>query len=279
MLMLLLLLFCFYCCHCCCADDNECTQNKHDCDKNAACTNKPGSWSCTCRPGYEGNGKSCKGEAKSTWCTRECVTTHSAPFLGTFSDRSHHFSLHSLSLLLELYLEFLLWSTTCDTHRYSTELFTVHPWCLEKQKTQIMLIVLKMFLSHFVDDLISLMTSSGWIVCLLPHKYLRSILLFLDCPSLSDIDECTSATNRHNCDSKAKCENVPGNYSCECTEGYSGSGTKGNCNGEKLWADSFLMPPFSLYISSYFCSSHRCSALFLVLGVLLISDVQIKQNH
>ena len=41
-------------------DENECDITP--CDVNAACTNTPGSFICTCNFGYVGNGFSCNGK-------------------------------------------------------------------------------------------------------------------------------------------------------------------------------------------------------------------------
>ena len=46
-------------------DLDECKDKTHKCDVNANCTNIPGSYNCTCRPGYQGNGHICKG--KTCW--------------------------------------------------------------------------------------------------------------------------------------------------------------------------------------------------------------------
>ena len=40
-------------------DSNECTTNVHNCDPNALCNNTDGSYTCTCAPGYTGNGTAC----------------------------------------------------------------------------------------------------------------------------------------------------------------------------------------------------------------------------
>ena len=40
---------------------DECFSGTHSCDANAECTNTVGSYNCTCRPGYYGNGSSCEG--------------------------------------------------------------------------------------------------------------------------------------------------------------------------------------------------------------------------
>ena len=44
------------------ADIDECSSEEHPCDYNANCTNNDGSFSCTCRIGYTGNGFTCEGK-------------------------------------------------------------------------------------------------------------------------------------------------------------------------------------------------------------------------
>ena len=43
-------------------DLDECKDKTHQCDVNANCTNIPGSYNCTYRPGYTGNGRFCEGK-------------------------------------------------------------------------------------------------------------------------------------------------------------------------------------------------------------------------
>ena len=41
-------------------DVNECLKN-NDCADDANCHNTPGSYKCTCKKGYHGNGRKCQG--------------------------------------------------------------------------------------------------------------------------------------------------------------------------------------------------------------------------
>jgi hypothetical protein len=43
-------------------DIDECVSGADNCDANAACTNTPGGFTCTCNQGYTGDGTSCTGK-------------------------------------------------------------------------------------------------------------------------------------------------------------------------------------------------------------------------
>ena len=44
-------------------DINECKEGLHSCHVNAICNNTEGSYNCTCKPGFIGDGRnSCKGK-------------------------------------------------------------------------------------------------------------------------------------------------------------------------------------------------------------------------
>ena len=42
-------------------DIDECSADSSPCDENADCTNTDGSYSCTCKEGFDGDGMTCKG--------------------------------------------------------------------------------------------------------------------------------------------------------------------------------------------------------------------------
>ena len=44
------------------ADIDECDENLDNCDENADCENEPGTFSCTCKEGYTGDGVTCNGK-------------------------------------------------------------------------------------------------------------------------------------------------------------------------------------------------------------------------
>ena len=44
------------------SDVDECMEQKDDCDINANCTNRQGSYNCTCNDGYSGDGFTCQGK-------------------------------------------------------------------------------------------------------------------------------------------------------------------------------------------------------------------------
>ena len=41
------------------ADINECESEENNCHENANCTNTEGSFTCSCNPGYTGDGVNC----------------------------------------------------------------------------------------------------------------------------------------------------------------------------------------------------------------------------
>ena len=45
-------------------DINECETGKHHCDSNAFCNNTKGSYNCTCKPEFTGNGVNCTGKIR-----------------------------------------------------------------------------------------------------------------------------------------------------------------------------------------------------------------------
>ena len=58
-----------------CSDINECELSSlNDCDGNADCTNTIGSYTCSCNPGYEGDGFNCTGYTIVWYTTHMPIT-------------------------------------------------------------------------------------------------------------------------------------------------------------------------------------------------------------
>jgi hypothetical protein len=45
-----------------CVDMDECSSRRHDCSVNADCFNTAGSFECSCKNGFVGNGVECEGK-------------------------------------------------------------------------------------------------------------------------------------------------------------------------------------------------------------------------
>ena len=60
-------------------DIDECGAGKHNCDANANCLDTKGSFACTCKPGYSGNGVNCTGN--NSTLVVFIIFSYSTPFI------------------------------------------------------------------------------------------------------------------------------------------------------------------------------------------------------
>ncbi|XP_022777800.1 uncharacterized protein LOC111319257 [Stylophora pistillata] len=58
----------------CDKDIDECATSKHDCSASAVCMNTKGSYNCTCKPGYSGDGRTCKDVDECAVGNHDCGT-------------------------------------------------------------------------------------------------------------------------------------------------------------------------------------------------------------
>ncbi|XP_022778804.1 L-rhamnose-binding lectin CSL3-like, partial [Stylophora pistillata] len=65
---------------------NECTSGTHDCDANAECNNTLGSYNCTCKDGFHGNGTRCTDLDECASGTHGCdVNAECNNILGSYN--------------------------------------------------------------------------------------------------------------------------------------------------------------------------------------------------
>ena len=50
-----------------CPDIDECSTVQHNCHAKAKCTNNAGSFTCSCKNGYTGDGQNCTGKLNYNW--------------------------------------------------------------------------------------------------------------------------------------------------------------------------------------------------------------------
>ena len=60
------------------ADLDECSTYTHNCDVNADCINTVGSYSCTCKAGYTGDGQTCSGKRQTKTQPTNKANEHSS---------------------------------------------------------------------------------------------------------------------------------------------------------------------------------------------------------
>ena len=94
---------------------DECFSGTHSCDANAECINTAGSYNCTCRPGYHGNGSSCEG---GCLCKDKGVYVRSSGFLKKNLCRFLHFTFFNVMFSLQHYPHVRKFTTAIG--KYST---------------------------------------------------------------------------------------------------------------------------------------------------------------
>ena len=86
-------------------DIDECVLGNDNCHSDASCINLKGSFNCTCKDGYRGNGSYCKGSHYISFFI------NSTPFSTVFSQQHHNFSSIDQSYIV---LNFILLISTTE---------------------------------------------------------------------------------------------------------------------------------------------------------------------
>ena len=180
------------------SDIDECTNELDGCHHNATCSNNGGSYSCSCNPGYTGNGTYCRGINKINKFRRlmgwgwwqmgssRCIISETEVWLHAWFILKHQNDAGQTELCRpEIskqipYEKLLLW-------RYRSYDVPLRYYRVFIQRAQ----------KWFSNDIL-------------------------------DIDEC-AAGGSHNCHPDATCHNNIGSFYCICNTGYTGTGT--GCQG------------------------------------------------
>ena len=195
-----------------CVDENECASNTHECDENAACFNTIGSYSCSCKNGYYGSGRTCvKGQCNDLSCpdNQRCVS----PTTIQCTCNDGYAAINESCFDID---ECLKETFTC--HENSECVNTVGSYtcgCKEgfvgNENVCKKGICDKTMCSEREKKLCGSLTSS---TCKCMDGFMMSD------NTCVDVNECESSTSY--CEKNAKCVNAVGNYQCVCKNGYQG---------------------------------------------------------
>ena len=228
------------------SDFDECSLEPSPCDDNADCTNTAGSYSCTCKEGFAGNGAICEGVRM--WKTIHCFFI--ADSLSRLCRVVHYTKRH-----FHFYRLFCLKRSSCVL--YDSHICPSRQQCT--QSTQLILLVLHetetfSFVSLWSPSII-LHTLSWYYdaecypmppVAFLHYRSIdkgtftvqdelkgtfildtqNNIWLIYFSP---DVNECSADSKP--CDDNADCSNTEGSYSCRCKSGFTGNGK--TCQGSE----------------------------------------------
>ena len=203
-----------------CSDIDECSIQSHNCDSNANCFNKIGSFECICKTGFDGDGvichdidecytniHNCDVEAVCTNSigsyTCQCIDGFSGDGLTCFDvnecdDLSHGCDAHA-----NCFNSYGSFECVCNSG-FDGDGFTCHD--IDECYTNI----------HNCDVEALCTNSIGSYTCQCIDGYSGNGF------SCSDVNECEDLT--HGCDQQANCFNSHGSYECVCNSGYDGDG-------------------------------------------------------
>lgn len=199
-----------------CVDENECTSNTHECDRNAECFNTEGTYSCSCNKGYYGSGLTCvKGQCDDSSCpdNQSCISPRTIQCTCNDGFVAMNESCVDINECLE---------QTFTCHENSDCMNTVGTYKCE---------CIKGFIG---DGTYCERGTCDNTICPQEEKKICSSLTSTICKCSSgfeirndtcvDFNECKSSALT--CEMNSKCVNSVGSYQCVCLTGYQG---ESNC--------------------------------------------------
>ena len=205
------------------SDINECEGITHNCSSNADCNNTQGSYNCSCKPGYTGNGWNCKGNqyikvfGTFRWMKKSILTKLCCDGWSRVGSNYKTAPSHDALQVRTLLRVVASVCTPLPTRRQQL------PTLLAQQCWELLRPFARSLTLAFARKNILPPRISRFFIF-----YRLSINLFTcNLKLISDIDECVADT--HNCSSDAFCNNTHGSFNCSCKPGYKGDGQ--NCTG------------------------------------------------
>ena len=184
-----------------CVSVNECTENSHNCDANADCTNVDGSFTCACSSGYTSQGAEEGIECDADECVLdidECDLSISVCVdnVGSYTCTCNEGYVHDGDLI------------GCFDHNECTHglLRRTPAVCTNNAEC-----------SNTVGSY-TCTCNAGW----------EGVNAFYG-GECTNINECTSDPVLHNCDEHASCSDTTGSFTCNCNSGWVGTGVDGDC--------------------------------------------------
>ncbi|PFX16148.1 Fibrillin-2, partial [Stylophora pistillata] len=207
-------------------DHDECINENNACDVNAYCTNTVGSYYCTCKEGYTGNGRSCSGSVVPIILNyAQSYNVHARAYISAF---------RFLNACAENPCKN---NATCQAGFTDRDYqclcvdgsgFEGHDCDEEEEITQVNLYALASLVldidecgdrTHDCDVNAECKNTLGSYNCACKDGFHRNGT------NCTDVDECGDRT--HDCDVNAECKNTLGYYNCTCKDGFQGNGS--NC--------------------------------------------------
>ncbi|XP_065180413.1 fibrillin-1-like [Sycon ciliatum] len=242
-----------------CQDIDECTAGVDDCDAMASCTNIIGSFECSCKSGYYGNGTSCEDIDECTAGVDDCDAMASCSnTIGSFecSCKSGYYGNGTsceecqFSEMNVAVIEKAAGKVTCVAG-YTRVEGTAAASCPRNSSTGHWMNVgscqalcsvariidgrvygTRVMVAGSIAQLYSravyncnsgFRLSSGVSNTSIQCSVVGGIADFHSAPTCDDIDECTTGVD--DCDAMASCSNTIGSFECSCKSGYYGNGT------------------------------------------------------
>ncbi|XP_072042492.1 uncharacterized protein [Amphiura filiformis] len=201
-------------------DTDECATGTDNCDVNAVCTNTEGSFTCTCKDGYTGDGVTCHDIDECVTGTDNCDTNADCTNTdGSFTCKCNP-GYSGNGITCRDIDECAVDTDNCDVHADCTNTDGSFTCACNPGHTG------DGVTCHDIDECVTgtdncdtnavCTNTDGSFTCTCNPGYNGNGI------TCRDIDECDTDTD--NCDENGECTNTDGSFTCKCNAGYAGDG-------------------------------------------------------